>query len=323
MKLLRICLIFAVVSAGRRGFADEALPADAWVPEHLRGPISELDHPDFDRREASVKQLSSLGAGAIPALMVVAEAGAPEASVRAFEVLQQLYRGDDETAFEMVEIVLSRLKGSEHLAVAARAERAFDSGAENRQKRAVARLERLGAIIHFTDQTTDRQLLGRPTVDYVMLGRDWVGEESDLRLLGRIEDLRLSMTQLYIIRGIDVSERTLFDLTTGLPFLKIERRGPARLGIRGRTSDDGCVIHAIDPGSAAEEAGMKIRDEVIEIDGLPVDSFEKLIEIIGEKEPGEKVPIVFRRGDETHKVTAKLTAWAKPAAANVPPQPRP
>ena len=68
---------------------------------------------------------------------------------------------------------------------------------------------------------------------------------------------------------------------------------------------------------------MKIRDEVIEIDGLPVDSFEKLIEIIGEKEPGEKVPIVFRRGEDIHKVTAKLTAWAKPAAANVPPQPRP
>lgn len=323
MRLLRICLIFAVVSAGNRVFADEPVSADAWVPEHLRGPISELDHPDFVRREAAVKQLSSLGVGAIPALMVATEVGSPEASVRAFDVLQQLYRGDDEAAFEMVELVLRRLKGSEHLGVAARAERAFDSGAENRQKRAIARLERLGGIIHFSDPVADRPPLGRPAVDYVMLGRDWVGEEADLRLLARIEDLRLSMTQLYIIRGIEVSERTLFDLTTELPFLKIERRGPARLGIRGRTSDDGCVIHAIDPGSAAEEAGMKIRDEVIEIDGIPIDSFEKLIEIIGEKEPGEKVPVVFRRGDETHKVTAKLTAWAKPAAANVPPQPRP
>ena len=324
MRLLRICLIFAVVFGGNKGFADEPVPADAWVPEHLRGPISELDHPDFDRREAAVKELSSLGAGAIPALMVAAEAGSPEASVRAFDVLQQLYRSDDETAFESVEHVLRRLKGSEHLAVAARAERAFDSGAENRQKRAIARLERLGGIIHYSDRVTDRQQpLGRPTIDYVMLGRDWVGGDADLRLLGRIEDLRLSITQLYIIRGINVSEDTLLDLRAELPFLKIELRGPARLGIRGRPDEDGCVIHAIDPGSAAEEAGLKIRDEVIEIDGRAVNSFEKLIEIIGEKEPGEKVPIVFLRGDETHKVTAKLSAWAKPAAANVPPQPRP
>ena len=322
MRLMRICLIFAVVSVGCEGLADELVPADAWVPEHLFGPISELDHPDFDRREAAVKELSSQGASAIPALMVAAETGSPEASVRAFEVLQQLYRGEDETAFEAVELVLRRLKGSDHLAVAARAERAFDSGSENRQKRAIARLEQLGGIIHYSDRA-DRPPLGRPTIDYVMLGRDWVGSEADLQLLGRIEDIRLSITQLYIIRGIDVSERTLFDLMQELPFLKIERRGPARLGIRGSPREDGCVVQAIDPGSAAEEAGMKIRDEVIEIDGRPVDSFEKLIEIIGEKEPGEQVPIVFLRGDETHKVTAKLTAWAKPAAANVPPQPRP
>ena len=97
----------------------------------------------------------------------------------------------------------------------------------------------------------------------------------------------------------------------------------ASLTLAQQGKDAVLAVLAIDPGSAAEEAGMKIRDEVIEIDGRPVNSFERLIEIIGEKEPGEQVPIVFLRGDETHKVTAKLTAWAKPAAANVPPQPRP
>ena len=323
MRLLRICLTFAVVSVGGVCLSDEPDPADAWVPEHLRRPISELDHPDFERREAAVKELSSQGVNAIPALMVAAESGAPEASVRAFDVLQQMYRGGDETVYEPVERVFQRLKGSEQLAVAARAERAFDSGAENRQKRAIAQLERLGGIIHYSDRGTDRQLLERPTIDYVMLSRDWVGEEADLRLLARIEDIRLSITQLYIIRGIHVSEQTLFDLMQELPLLKIERRGPARLGIRGSQRDEGCIVTAIDPGSAAEAAGMKIRDEVVEIDGRPVNSFERLIEIIGEKEPGEQVPIVFLRGEETHKVTAKLTAWAKPAAANVPPQPRP
>ena len=321
MPSLQILLAISLFSQQAR--ADDEVVADASLPEPLPGLILELDHPLFERREQAVKSLLERGFMAIPALAAAAEKGSPEASVRAFDVLQKLYSGDDAAAFETIEQVYQRLKSSDQLVVASRAERAFDTGSETRQKRAIEQFEKLGGIVHFSEKSvSDRQPLGRPTIDYVMLGRDWTGGEEGLRLLGRIEDMRTSVTQLYIIRGINISEETKLDLLAELPFLKIEHRGPARLGIRGSHLNDGCIVIGIDPGSAAELAGLKIRDEVIEIDGRAVDSFENLIEIIGEKEPGEQVPIVFRRGEEIHKVDAKLSAWTRPTQPNVPaPQP--
>ena len=319
MPFLRIFVVFAVTANGVFAGEEDASPADAQAAEHIRLPISELDHPDFVRREAASDELFAIGLGAIPAIADAAESGSPEVSVRALEILQRMYRGNDEVTFEAVETVLGHLKGSEKLAVAARAERAFDSGAETRQKRAIAQFERLGGIIHYSDRGNDRQPLSRPTIEYVMIGRDWTGGEEGLHLLARIEDIRLSGTQLYIIRGIEVSEATLLDLIAELPFLVIQRRGPARLGIRGSSRDIGCVVRGIDPGSAAELAGLKIQDEVVEIDGQPINSFDGLIEIVGEKEPGEEIPIVFRRGSETREVKAKLSSWGKPTKANVPP----
>lgn len=321
MHSLQIVLVFSLF--GSLAAEDVASIADASLPEHLRVLISDLDHPSFEHREMAAKSLLDKGLSAIPALAFAAETGSPEASVRAFDILQKLYAGEDEVAFEAIERLFQRQKVSDDLTVASRAERAFDTGSETRQKRAIEQFEKLGGIVHFSEKSvTERQPLGRPVIDYVMLGRDWTGGEEGLRLLGRIEDLRTSVTQLYIIRGIKISEETKLDLQAELPFLKIELRGPARLGIRGSHLNEGCIVVGIDPGSAAELAGMKVRDEVIEIDGRTVESFEDLIEIIGEKEPGGQVPIVFRRGGETHKVVAKLSGWSRPTQPNVP-APRP
>lgn len=320
MRILQIILIFALC-ANRESCAQDIPPADALLTEQFRMAVSDLDHPDFDRRETAADQLFSMGASALNALAEAAESGSPEVSVRAFEILQRMYRGDDESTFEAIEIVFSNLKANAHLAVAARAERAFDNGAETRQKRAIAQFERLGGIIQFSDRGVDRQPLARPFIQYIMIGRDWMGGETGFRLLPRIEDLRLSRSQLYIIRGIEVSEETILDLMAELPFLEIQRRGPARLGITSESRVIGCVIGAIDPGSAADLAGMKPRDEVIEIDGHEVNSFEGLVEVVGRKEPGDEIPIVFRRGQETLKVVAKLSAWVRPnSARQVPAQ---
>ena len=319
MRFLPIIIILALLS-DRDCFGQNALPvdtppADALLTEQFKTAIADLDHPDFERREAAADQLFAMGGSALTALSEAAESGSPEVSVRAFEILQRMYRGDDEATFEALEDVLSNLKANDQLAVAARAERAFDNGAETRQKRAISQFERLGGIIQFSDRGVDRQPLARPYIQYIMIGRDWEGGAAGLRLLPRIEDLRLSRSQLYIIRGIEVPEETLLDLMAELPFLEIQRRGPARLGITSESRAVGCVVGAIDPGSAADLAGLKPRDEVTEIDGNEVNSFEGLVEVVGRKEPGDEIPIVFRRGTETHKVVAKLSAWVKPNAS--------
>ena len=323
MQILRYFLVVAYSQS--LAAANELNPADALVPEHLRVPISELDHSDFHRREAAANRLFEAGADAITALTEAAQSSSPEVSVRALEVLQRMYQGNDESTFESLENVFRILKSSDHLAVAALAERVFDSGSEIRQKRAIAQFERLGGTIHYSERRLDQQPLARPRIDYVMIGRDWVGGDEGLKLLTRIEDIRTSynFTSLYIIRGIDISKEAVLDLMAELPNLAIQHRGPARLGIRSELRAAGCVVGGIDPGSPAELAGLKAQDEVVEIDGQEINSFEGLIEIVGEKEPGDEISLVYRRGLETHKTVAKLSGWVKPNTPANPPVPQP
>lgn len=323
MPLSRMVLHLALLMDSGSA-ADPAGPlADAALPEHISGPIHRLNDDDFEQRERAVDDLFAIGLPAVTALRDAAEFGTAEASVRAFDVLQQLYRGNDEPTFEAVDLAFQHLSRVENLAVTARAERAFESGVETRQNRAIAQFERLGGIIHVTDRSPERRQLGRPRIEYVMLGRDWSGGDEGLRLLERIDDIRNTVTSLYIIRGVDVPLETVRNLQVELPLLAIHYRGPARLGIRSRAAQqqDGCIVDEVDPGSAAERAGLRNNDQVMEIDGQSVDSFEALIDVIKEKQPGDKVPIVFRRGSETHKVVAELTSWAKTEAANPPLKP--
>ena len=144
----------------------------------------------------------------------------------------------------------------------------------------------------------------------------------DKRLIERIEDLRLANSAaIYVIRGVKISESTLSDLKAFMPGLVINRRGPAQLGVMSDPfREGGCFITKVVPDSAADNAGLKQHDQIVEIDGQEVNTFEKLIEIIGQKEPGDIVPIVFLRHDEHHEVEAKLSTWIKKKVANPVPQ---
>ncbi len=83
------------------------------------------------------------------------------------------------------------------------------------------------------------------------------------------------------------------------------------------------MIADVDPGSAAELAGLRMNDVIIEIEGQPVGNFQRLIQIIESKEPGNHVPIVFRRGVELHQVDAELQTWKRiprPGESNTNPK---
>lgn len=292
--------------------------ADAVYPESIRSAIARLDDSDFRQRENAVDDLYSSGFTAIQALKDAAENGSPEVSVRAVDILLRLYEIDDEPMFESIEQVFTQLKHVENLSTTGRAERAFDTVSELRQNRALASFDKLGGMIQFAESSLDRPISGRPRIEYVMLGRDWVGGDAGLRLLARIEDIRLAdMPSLYIIRGVEISDATLLNLKAELPNLTINRRGPAQLGVTNLQRDGGCIIRAVVEGSAAEKAGLRMFDQILKIDKQNVESFEELVAIIGEKEPGDKVPIVYRRGGEIHHCVAELSGW-KPARAKPP-----
>jgi regulator of sigma E protease len=67
------------------------------------------------------------------------------------------------------------------------------------------------------------------------------------------------------------------------------------------------LVSAIRPGSAAEHAGIRPGDQVIDIAGRATPSFEDLFAVVVIR-PGEQVAITLRRGGQTIIVPARLDA---------------
>ncbi len=83
------------------------------------------------------------------------------------------------------------------------------------------------------------------------------------------------------------------------------------LGIRGEPEASGSVrgvrVTAVAPSSPAEKAGLKpSNDVIVAVDGQPVDSPEKLAEVIGKHTPGDSVKILVYGGDKFRESTVSL-----------------
>lgn len=68
----------------------------------------------------------------------------------------------------------------------------------------------------------------------------------------------------------------------------------------------GVYISSVNLESAAEEAGLKSGDVIVEIDGKPVNNVAQLQEQVALKRPGEKVNVTFVRDGDRKNVRATL-----------------
>lgn len=97
-----------------------------------------------------------------------------------------------------------------------------------------------------------------------------------------------------------------------------------RLGISGGTLSpreaeqlgvpQGVAVISVDPGSAADEAGLQESadgegDVITAIDGQPMNTFEKLADYIDGKNVGDEVTLSVRRDGEDLELTATLRSW--------------
>ena len=91
----------------------------------------------------------------------------------------------------------------------------------------------------------------------------------------------------------------------------------ARMGVgvdTANTTDDlitdGAVIREINPGSAAEKAGLEVGDVITKVDDTVITDSDSLIATVRSYRPGDKVTVTFTRdGDEqTVKVTLESDA---------------
>lgn len=74
----------------------------------------------------------------------------------------------------------------------------------------------------------------------------------------------------------------------------------------GAEVESGALVSSIEPGSAAEEAGLKVDDIIVRVNEKKIDSGSELRNAIGLKGSGESVDIEFVRGNRRDTVTAIL-----------------
>ena len=89
----------------------------------------------------------------------------------------------------------------------------------------------------------------------------------------------------------------------GVTITTIDEEGAKALGAE---VDSGALVSNIEPGSAAEQAGLLVDDIIVKVDDKKIDDSRELANAIGLKGSGEQVSIEYVRNGKFHQVTATL-----------------
>jgi hypothetical protein len=77
------------------------------------------------------------------------------------------------------------------------------------------------------------------------------------------------------------------------------------LGISLASDVDGLVVDEVILGSPADEAGLRPRDAILEVNGEPVDDLDALREAIEDVEPGDHYELTIEREGDRHTLTVE------------------
>lgn len=318
----------AVVSVAAAAAACGLPPAsgsDA-TPAEIAGWIEQLDSPEFARREAASRSLLAVGLPAVDPLAGAIRTGGLEVASRGIEILRDMLAV--EPAAAAAEAALERCAEAGTPAAARLAEAALSFHQLDRAAAARMRLEELGAIFH--DEPA-AELAG----SRVAFGRDWKGSGDDLReltrlprpnavllhgipldgeavaILGRLRGL--GRLELF---GTGLDEAAVADLASKLPGTEIDVRRGGKLGVGALAFAGPCEIQTVQPGSAADQAGLRPGDTVLAVDGVPIANFDDLTARLAGRGPGEVMRLaVSRRGgapdgeEERLEFDVRLDAW--------------
>jgi len=323
------CILLAASAASADDRAAVDLPAEAEVPvarasaqvpdapavepakeSELPALVGELGHRDEAVRRRATARLIATGRPAIAPLATAAAEGSLEVRVRAVTILREIYiRGDDE-AIDAAEVALEELAAQKSASVASRAGAVLSMNYEVRERRAISEIQKLGAIVEYSDQAiADPNLAENRFIAHVVLGKDWTGGIEGLKHIKRLERLRL----LYYIPESGVTEEALKDVQASVPNLQVQRRGRSCLGVSCLTDPNanGCQVMKLVPGSAAARAGFQLGDVIVAFDSKPVKDFDSLISLIGTTKPGDKVKIEVQRDFQKVTLQPVMDDWKK------------
>ena len=284
----------------------------------LAADLKALEHAEFRVREAAAKRLVARQMTVVPVLAALAQTGSAEASVRAFELLRQLHRDGNDETYEAVEATYEALVQSDNILAASRAEAAIEAVSEVRHRRALASFRKLGGLVQFESEEDTTEDAPPPPIRTAMINHQWKGSDDGLKYLRRIEEFRSALqgrsrTGIYFIRGAKISPEALNGLIASFGEAVVER-GPACLGVQPmpEMGDEVFRIKDVVADSAAGRAGLQPNDIILEFDGVPIPDFKALVDKIGDRQPGDKIRILYRRAGENKTATAELLEWTLP-----------
>lgn len=316
------CLLAAAALLGGSVAAD-----DAPTPAQIAAWVEALGAGQYSQRETATKSLIEAGPAALGPLREAIRGGDLEVSSRAIEIARSMLGGDDAPATAAAEAFLQTLAESDDPSLAQLAEATLDFHALGMAAAAREKLESLGAIIMHGLLPTGQH------GTHVTLNADWQGEPADLRLLPRVPGLlilsvhgvkldesamavlgRLRHTARIELYGTGATEAQVAGLAEKLPDTKLEVRKGGKLGVGGQPNPGPCLITQVQPGSAADKAGVQVGDIVLTVNGEPVANFEALTDRVGARGPGEKVVVEIQRGlpgEAAERITRtiELDAW--------------
>ncbi|MFM7207590.1 MAG: PDZ domain-containing protein [Planctomycetaceae bacterium] len=290
--------------------------------------VEQLGADQFARREAAARGLVAMGMPAVEPIEQAVRSGDLEVASRGVDVLRQLLDAGDEAGRGAAERSLARLGAHGPAAVVPLAAAALDFHRRSRSAAARIRLEELGAIVR-----------ERPPVDgrglEVEIGATWRGGPDDMLAIAALQ--RLAAVS---IRGVpldaaavemlgemrELQQIELFGTGAGreaaellgrrLPTARIDVRRGGRLGVTSAAVGGPCEVRTVEPGSAADQAGLRGGDVILAVDGVDVANFDDLTARLGDRTPGEAARLVVaRRGGsadgepERIECDVRLDAW--------------
>jgi len=305
-SLAAACLVS--VTAGAAVMAPARGEPSAGVDEC----IAQLGADQFARREAAARALVHLGAPALAPLERAIRTGDLEVATRGVEVIRELLDAEDQATSDAAWKCLARLAAADAGTPAAElAEAAAEFHALAAATAARDRLESLGAVFR------ERSPIQGGAVE-IEFNASWRGGPDDLRQLSRLRGLSAvsvhgvaiddhSLAVLASLQGVQRID--LFGTGAGaeaarmladhLPEARIDVRKGGKLGVSSLAFGGPCEVRTVEPGSAADQAGIRSGDVVLSIDGVGVTSFDDLTTRLGERAPGEVVTLAVARRDGT------------------------
>ena len=105
------------------------------------------------------------------------------------------------------------------------------------------------------------------------------------------------------------------EVRRGLLGVRIDNLEPLLAEAMGLDNTQGVLITSVSPGRAADKAGVKRDDIVLEVDGQPVHNAVDLRSLIGRTAPGVEVELLVLRDGEKKRIKVELEALTEEVLA--------